>query len=248
MIKKIGFFLSLILVVFLLSACTLENKTNDSLNTNYKSDNFGEEAKNDTNLRVINQEVINTNSSKINNTNQTNINNNMRTLDNQLDLAQEYSQAIIKTSLGDITVEFYSEESPQTVNNFLNLAKDGFYNNTKFHRVIKDFMIQGGDPNSKSDDVMTYGTGGPGYKFKDEINNYKLVAGSLAMANSGPNTNGSQFFIVTTESTPWLDGMHTNFGKVISGMEVVRQIESTETGARDVPVSPIIINSIELIK
>lgn len=236
MIKKIGFFLSLILVVFLLSACTLENKTNDSLNTNYKSD-----------LGAASQELINVNQTNINN-NQTNINNNMRTLDNQLDLAQEYSQAIIKTSLGDITVEFYSEESPQTVNNFLNLAKDGFYNNTKFHRVIKDFMIQGGDPNSKGDDIMTYGTGGPGYKFKDEINSYKLVEGSLAMANSGPNTNGSQFFIVTTESTPWLDGMHTNFGKVISGMEVVRQIESTETGARDIPVEPVIINSIELVK
>jgi peptidyl-prolyl cis-trans isomerase B (cyclophilin B) len=174
--------------------------------------------------------------------------NNMRILDGQKDLAKQYSKAIINTSLGAITVEFYSEDSPITVNNFLNLAQEGFYDGTKFHRVIDDFMIQGGDPNSKGDNINSYGIGDPGYKFADEINNHKLVAGSLAMANSGPNTNGSQFFIVTKSETPWLDGLHTNFGQVVKGMEIVRQIESIETGVRDIPLEPVVINSIELVK
>lgn len=164
------------------------------------------------------------------------------------DLVSTYSSAVIKTSLGEIKVKFYNADSPKTVNNFLNLAKLGFYDGTKFHRIIKDFMIQGGDPISKTTDTAYYGTGGPGYKFADEFNNHKLVEGSLAMANSGPNTNGSQFFIVTTESTPWLDGAHTNFGQVISGMDVVKKIEAAETNARDLPITAITINSIELVK
>ena len=172
----------------------------------------------------------------------------MRTLEKQEDLAKDYSQAIIKTNLGNITVKFYGEESPITVNNFMNLAKSGFYNGTKFHRIIKDFMIQGGDPNSKGDETSTYGTGGPAYKFADEFNNHKLVEGSLAMANAGPGTNGSQFFIVTIPETPWLDGMHTNFGQVTSGMDIVKKIEGVKTGARDIPVEPVIVKSIELIK
>lgn len=177
-----------------------------------------------------------------------NNNNDMnRTLPGQNDLFKDYSQAVIKTSKGDITVEFY-EESPVTVNNFLNLAQSGFYNGTKFHRVISDFMIQGGDPNTKTDAVATYGTGGPDYRFGDEFNNYKLLAGSLAMANSGPNTNGSQFFIVTADATPWLDGKHTNFGRVTSGMEVVKSIEAVETNANDLPLEDITIDSIELKK
>jgi len=128
----------------------------------------------------------------------------------------------------------------------MNLASDGFYNNTRFHRVIEDFMIQGGDPNSKGKDVSSYGTGGPGYKFDDEFNNHKLVRGSLDMANSGPNTNGSQFFIVTKEATPWLDGVHTNFGRVISGMKVADKIESLETNESGLPAKDVIIKSIEL--
>jgi cyclophilin family peptidyl-prolyl cis-trans isomerase len=164
------------------------------------------------------------------------------------DLFKEYSGAIIKTNMGDIKVKFYGNESPLTVNNFLNLAQDGFYNGTKFHRVIKDFMIQGGDPNSKDDDWSNDGMGGPEYKFKDEINSHKLVKGSFAMANAGPNTNGSQFFIVTAESTPWLDGKHTNFGYVTEGMDVVDKIGTTETGARDYPVKDIIVESVELVK
>ena len=168
--------------------------------------------------------------------------------DKQEDLTKTYSQAIIKTSLGNITVKFYANESPITVNNFLNLAKAGFYNGTKFHRVIKDFMIQGGDPLSKESDTSYWGTGGPGYKFNDEFNSHKLVAGSLAMANSGPDTNGSQFFIVTAAETPWLDGHHTNFGQVTSGMEIVKSIENTETGVNDRPAKDIVIDSIELVK
>lgn len=170
-----------------------------------------------------------------------------RTLANQTDLFKDYSSAIIKTTKGDIEVKFYPE-SPITVNNFMNLAKSGFYNDTKFHRIIKDFMIQAGDPLTKGTDTSVYGTGGPDYRFADEFNNHKLVTGSLAMANAGPGTNGSQFFIVTTPETPWLDGKHTNFGEVTNGMDVVKEIEGTETGARDLPVKEIVIKSIELVK
>jgi cyclophilin family peptidyl-prolyl cis-trans isomerase len=172
-----------------------------------------------------------------------------RHLDNQEDLVAEYSGAIIKTSKGDIKIEFYGEDSPITVNNFMNLAKQGFYNGTKFHRVIKDFMIQGGDPNSKEDNTMFYGTGDPGYKFEDEFNNHKLVRGSLAMANSGPNTNGSQFFIVTVDETPWLDKKHTNFGYVTEGMDIVEAIESVETGnGLENLEDYTVVDSVELIK
>lgn len=155
--------------------------------------------------------------------------------------------ATLKTNFGDIVIKFYAEESPLTVNNFLDLAKKGFYNNTKFHRVIKDFMIQGGDPNSKDDDWSNDGMGGPGYKFKDEFNNHKLVRGSLAMANSGPDTNGSQFFIVTAESTPWLDGKHTNFGYVESGMDVIDKIEAEAVNGDDHPLKDITIESIAFL-
>jgi len=165
-----------------------------------------------------------------------------------VDLLSQYNGAIIKTNYGDIKIKFYNADSPLTVNNFLNLAKKGFYDGTKFHRVIKDFMIQGGDPNSKDDNWADDGTGGPGYKFKDEINSHKLVRGSIAMANSGPNTNGSQFFIVTKESTPWLDGSYNNFGEVVEGMNVVDKIETVRTNKNDHPLSDIIIKSIELIK
>jgi len=173
---------------------------------------------------------------------------NMETPDKQENLRDEYSQAIIKTSLGNITVKLYGSDSPLTVNNFLNLAKAGFYDGTKFHRVIKDFMIQGGDPLSQGSDTRLYGTGGPGYNFKDEFNDHQLVSGSLAMANSGPNTNGSQFFIVTAEATPWLDGRHTNFGEVVSGLDIVKKIEATETGVNDRPLTDVVIESVELVK
>ncbi|MBT4722263.1 peptidylprolyl isomerase [Candidatus Falkowbacteria bacterium] len=159
---------------------------------------------------------------------------------------EKYSSAVISTNLGDITVKFYNEDSPLTVNNFMNLAKLGYYNETRFHRVIKDFMIQGGDPNSKDDDWTTHGIGGPGYKFNDEINKHELVKGSFAMANAGLNTNGSQFFIVTAESTPWLDGKHTNFGYVTEGLDIIENIQLVEVNQNDHPIDDVTINSIEL--
>ncbi|EKE01638.1 MAG: Peptidyl-prolyl cis-trans isomerase [uncultured bacterium] len=167
-------------------------------------------------------------------------------LSGQKDLYATHKTVVIKTNYGDITVELYGKESPITVNNFLNLAKKGFYDKTKFHRVIKDFMIQGGDPNSRDKDISTHGTGGPGYKFMDEMNNHPLVRGSLAMANAGPDTNGSQFFIVTKPATPWLDGKHTNFGQVVSGMDVVSKIEAVQVDANDHPIADVVIESIEL--
>jgi cyclophilin family peptidyl-prolyl cis-trans isomerase len=134
------------------------------------------------------------------------------------------------------------------VNNFLSLAKQGLYDGTRFHRVIYDFMVQGGDPLSKDiGQKELWGTGGPGYKFEDEINDAPLQKGSLAMANSGPNTNGSQFFIVTKDFTPWLDGKHTNFGFVTEGLDVVEKIQSVETDANDRPREDVVVNSIELI-
>lgn len=164
----------------------------------------------------------------------------------QKNLDAVYKTAVIKTNKGDIVVGFYGKESPITVNNFLNLAKEDFYNGTKFHRIIKGFMIQGGDPNSRNKDISTHGAGGPGYKFMDEINNHSLVRGSLAMANSGPDTNGSQFFIVTKDATPWLDGHHTNFGQVVSGMSVVDKIEAVQSDANDHPIEDVVIKQIEL--
>lgn len=164
----------------------------------------------------------------------------------QIDYAKKYTTATLETSLGSIKVTFYAADAPITVNNFLKLAESGFFDSTKFHRVIKGFMVQGGDPNSKSGAVSTWGMGGPDYRFKDEFNAHKLVKGSLAMANSGPNTNGSQFFIVTAESTPWLDGKHTNFGEVASGMDVVEKIESSKTGPGDRPLEDIVIKKVTL--
>jgi cyclophilin family peptidyl-prolyl cis-trans isomerase len=138
------------------------------------------------------------------------------------------SQMTMTTNHGDIVLELFDEDAPETVANFRRLAEKGFYDGLIFHRVIPDFMIQGGCPEGT-------GTGGPGYTFKDEINDHKIVKGALAMANAGPNTNGSQFFIVTTESAPWLDGKHTVFGEVSEGMDVVDKIGTLPTDARDRP-------------
>ncbi len=172
----------------------------------------------------------------------------MRMLPEQKDLARDFTKAVIHTSKGDISVTFYGGESPVTVNNFMNLAQNGFYNGTTFHRVIPDFMIQGGDPLSKdSANRRMHGTGGPGYKFVDEFNTKPLIKGSLAMANSGSNTNGSQFFIVTAEATPWLDGKHTNFGYVTKGMDIVSAISGVEVDPYDNPLEAITITGIDLI-
>lgn len=149
------------------------------------------------------------------------------------------SSATIHTNAGAITVEFFDEDAPKTVENFRKLAADGFYDGLIFHRVIKDFMIQGGCPQGT-------GTGGPGYTFEDEFNDHKVARGALAMANAGPNTNGSQFFIVTIPEAGWLDGKHTVFGQVTEGMDVVDAIEATDTDATDRPVDPQGIERVEL--
>ncbi len=149
------------------------------------------------------------------------------------------STAKMNTNHGTIALELFDDDAPKTVGNFRKLAGEGFYDGITFHRVIRDFMIQGGCPEGT-------GTGGPGYTFEDEINPHKVVRGALAMANAGPNTNGSQFFIVTTDAAPWLDGKHTVFGQVTAGMDAVDAIEELPTDARDRPLEPVLIESIEL--
>jgi len=149
------------------------------------------------------------------------------------------STATMQTTDGSITLELFDEDAPKTVENFRRLAAEGFYDGLAFHRVIKDFMIQGGCPEGT-------GTGGPGYTFVDEINAHKVVRGALAMANAGPDTNGSQFFIVTAPACPWLDGKHTVFGRVSDGMDVVDSLEGSSTDASDRPTRRIGIDSIAL--
>ncbi len=154
-------------------------------------------------------------------------------------LVSTMSKANINTTSGTVEVELFDEDAPNTVENFRKLAADHFYDGVIFHRVIPDFMIQGGCPEGT-------GTGGPGYTFADEINDHKVVRGALAMANAGPDTNGSQFFIVTAEEAPWLDGKHTVFGRVTAGMDAVDAIEGLPTGADDRPLDPPQIESIAL--
>ena len=149
------------------------------------------------------------------------------------------SAATLHTNHGPIDVELHDADAPKTVENFRKLASDGFYNGVVFHRVIPDFMIQGGDPTGT-------GTGGPGYTFEDEFNDHKVERGALAMANAGPNTNGSQFFVVTAEATPWLDGKHTVFGRVTNGMDVVDAISQVDTDANDKPREAVVIERVEL--
>jgi cyclophilin family peptidyl-prolyl cis-trans isomerase len=156
---------------------------------------------------------------------------------------------VLKTNVGDIKLEMFVDGAPKTVENFVKLANQGFYDGTRFHRVIKDFMIQGGDPLSKDlANSQMWGTGGPGYSFADEFGQgLSNVTGTISMANSGPNTNGSQFFINTNDNT-FLDGKHSVFGKVVEGMEVVKAIEGTATGMNDVPEEDRIIQSIEILE
>ena len=149
------------------------------------------------------------------------------------------TQATLQTNHGPIRIELFSEDAPKTVGNFEDLAQKGFYDGLTFHRAIEDFMIQGGDPTGD-------GTGGPGYTFEDEPNERGVVRGALAMANAGPDTNGSQFFIVTADSCPWLDGKHTVFGRVTEGMEVVDAISRVPKDARDRPHDPVVIERVEL--
>jgi cyclophilin family peptidyl-prolyl cis-trans isomerase len=147
------------------------------------------------------------------------------------------TKATMQTNHGAIELELFAADAPATVENFTKLARDGFYDGVIFHRVIRDFMVQGGDPTGT-------GSGGPGYNFADEFNSHKIVRGALAMANAGPNTNGSQFFIVTAEACPWLDGKHTVFGEVTSGMDVVDKIEGVPTGPGDRPLDEVRIESV----
>ncbi len=149
------------------------------------------------------------------------------------------SAATLHTNHGAIAVELFDEDAPKTVDNFRRLAGEGFYDGVVFHRVIPDFMIQGGDPTGT-------GSGGPGYTFEDEINPRKIVRGALAMANAGPNTNGSQFFIVTADECSWLDGKHTVFGQVSAGMDVVDTISALQTDGRDRPREDVVIERVEL--
>ena len=149
------------------------------------------------------------------------------------------SAATLHTNHGAIEVELFDDDAPKTVENFRKLAGEGFYEGVVFHRVIPDFMIQGGDPTGT-------GMGGPGYTFEDEFNDHKVVRGALAMANAGPDTNGSQFFIVTTPAASWLDGKHTVFGEVTSGMDSVDAIEGVPTGPGDQPEEPVVIERVEL--
>jgi peptidyl-prolyl cis-trans isomerase B (cyclophilin B) len=145
----------------------------------------------------------------------------------------------METSEGTIVYDLFGDEAPKTVENFTKLAADGYYDGLTFHRIIQDFMIQGGCPEGT-------GTGGPGYTFEDEFNDHKVVRGALAMANAGPNTNGSQFFIVTTDAAPWLDGKHTVFGQVVEGMDVVDKLEGLETDGRDRPVDGALIERLTI--
>src|SRR5882757_2199280 len=155
-----------------------------------------------------------------------------------IDPNKQYT-ATFKTSRGEIVCDLFAKDAPKTVNNFVFLAREKFYDGTVFHRVIADFMIQGGDPTGT-------GSGGPGYQFEDEFNDNKVVRGALAMANAGPNTNGSQFFIVTTEAASWLDGKHTVFGRVTDGMDVVDTISALETDARDRPREDVAIERVDV--
>lgn len=173
--------------------------------------------------------------------------------------SEKYTGATIETTMGSFKVAFLNDKSPKTVQNFTSLAKKGFYENTKFHRVIKDFMIQGGDPNSKTNDKSSYGKGGPGYSFNDEFSDEPLVKGVMAMANSGPNTNGSQFFVITAGATPWLQGKHTAFAKVVGGLDVIEKIGNVKTEVCtqndyynpakhcDLPLTDVIVKKISLI-
>jgi peptidyl-prolyl cis-trans isomerase B (cyclophilin B) len=147
--------------------------------------------------------------------------------------------ATLHTNQGAIEIELFDGDAPKTVENFRKLAGDGFYEGVTFHRVIPDFMIQGGDPTGT-------GSGGPGYTFEDEFNDHAVARGALAMANAGPNTNGSQFFIVTAEACPWLDGKHTVFGQVTNGMDVVDAISQLETDSADRPREDVVIERIDL--
>ncbi len=243
-IKRILGVCGLFLLIVLFSGCASDNRAD---NSGVSGGLLGVDNK-------AHEDVANaTKQENVNLNNSLNQNNNMSSnvptapAVNQ-DLIKKYPFATIKTSLGDIKVKFKSTDAPLAVTNFLQLAQANFYNNTKFHRVIKGFMIQAGDPLSKNDAVTSsWGTGGPGYKFKDELTGKETYAqGTLAMANAGPNTNGSQFFIVTASPSAPLPPSYTVFGEVVSGIDVALKIENVKTTTPDRPIENVVIKSVEL--
>ncbi len=172
----------------------------------------------------------------------------MSDVDNIVTSSDTIMTAIMQTNFGEIKLELFSSDAPKTVENFIKLAEDGFYDGTKFHRVIKGFMIQGGDPLTKDDSLKDrWGTGGPGYTFADEIhsNNHNII-GMISMANAGPDTNGSQFFI-NIDNNNFLDTKHTVFGKVIEGMDIIAKIEEVATLGPDRPIDDVIIESVKIV-
>lgn len=229
--KNILIIIGIVLVLIAFYIGYISNKlNNETINTPERFERVNE----------LNQEEVNNNSNtEVKNKNlETNIINN-----NQ----QKNMQAKFTTNKGSFTIELFPDLAPKTVENFTKLAKQGFYDNTKFHRVIEGFMNQGGDPLSKDDAMQSrWGTGGPGYQFQDEIHaENKNIIGTISMANAGPNTNGSQFFINVANNN-FLDPKHTVFGKVVEGLDVVLGINTVKTNEYDRPIDPVIINKIEV--
>ena len=225
--------MAILLAVLVLSGCTQEEFGKKEEKSNLVMDSKKEEANKSNSA-----------------TGEKNMSTSQSTMGDNSALVKKYQKAVLKTSLGDITLKFYGDKTPVTVGNFLKLAESKFYDGVKFHRVIKGFMIQGGDPLSKDDaQKSAWGTGGPGYKFADELTgNEKYLQGTLAMANAGPNTNGSQFFIVTASPEVSLPPSYTVFGEVVSGLETALKIESVKTLPGDRPVEDVVIESVELLE
>jgi cyclophilin family peptidyl-prolyl cis-trans isomerase len=248
--KKALYYVLAVSFVFLLAGCSNQQAGNKDAIANPATDpgQYVSDMNNlKNNMEQNIQNAADQENKKINEAmNETSDNSNNNT---DMDYVKNYTGAVLKTSMGDIQVKFNNTATPNTVNNFLKLADQKFYDGTKFHRVIKGFMIQSGDPNSKDDDWSNDGTGGPGYKFADELaGTEKYPQGTLAMANSGPNTNGSQFFIVTASPEAPLPPSYTVFGQVVSGMDTALKIENVQTNANDHPTKDVVINSIELVK
>lgn len=244
MFKSLNFTSKILLILALtlvLSACTNSNSTNNQTTNNQPN----------TNQTNTNQSINNQSNNMENNNNE-----NTRTVHDQKDLAQEYQYVVLNTNYGDIKIKLYTDKTPITANNFLNLAQEGFYNNTKFHRVIEGFMIQGGDPLSKDDKQKErWGTGSPGYEIPNEdVEGVSNVEGTISMANAGPDTGSSQFFINTADNEALdfdkqpLQSQHSVFGEVVEGMDVVKEIESLDTDSRDRPLEDAVITEVSLVK
>jgi cyclophilin family peptidyl-prolyl cis-trans isomerase len=247
LMKKTIRFMALLVFVFVLSGCGKSSKEGEAINP-YDPDYIPGvmNTKKDVEKKI--NDVTNKRDMEIQN--EMNGDNAEVKGEASENLAKKYPFAIIRTNMGDIKVKFDGANAPKTVENFLKLANGKFYDGVKFHRVIKGFMIQGGDPLSKDDSKKSqWGTGGPGYKFADELKGTeKYLQGTLAMANSGPNTNGSQFFIVTADPGYPLPPNYTVFGQVVSGMDTALKIENVQTGPNDRPVEDVAINGVQVLE